>query len=284
MRLSRLLLALLMAVLCPAAAFALEGGGWTVRPGEWYTEVGAARASAGAQFLTDARDVAIPNNGRFQQVLLRSYSEIGWKKNASLLLDIPFETRSWRLQRQTSSVSGISDVTVGLRVRLRDDAPGLILDLGWRAPLGYDKNVFPSLGDGRQKLYTSINGGVKLPGLPGFAQASRGILFVSEDGVVFSQTTADAAVWLGPNVLFGGRYADQVAWNSASEVRPLPTLYAAGPVMVVRIDDRMDLSVAAMRRLYGRNSLEGTQITVALGMKQTKLGPLQGFLGVKKHP
>lgn len=267
----------------PAVAFALDGGGWTVGKGEWYSEASAARAYANGTFFVDGRDGAIQPAGRFQQVEVRSYNEIGWRKNLALILELPFTTNTWRFNRQTASISGLSDLRLGLRVRLRDDAPGLVLEGGWRAPLGYDKNVFPRLGDGRQKAWGSLHGGLRLPFAPGFVQASRGFLFVSEEGTLYSTTSVDAGLWFGSNVLLAGRYADQLGWNATQEGQTLETFYAAGPLLMVRIDDHLDLSMGAMRRLAGRNTLEGTQIYVALGMKQSKLTPMQGFLGTKLH-
>lgn len=282
---SRLLLSASLLLSLPAAAHALDGGGWTVHPHEWYSEFSGARTSASSHFLIDGRDQALPpaGTGRFQQFEVHSYNEIGWKRNVSLLLDIPFVNRSWRQDQTTVTVSGLSDMRLGLRVRLREDAPGLVLEGGWRAPLGYDHRLFPSLGDGRQKAWVSLHGGLHLPYVPAFIQASRGFLYIGEDALLLSQTTVDGGMWIGSNVLVGGRYADQLGWNGAQSRRTLETYYAAGPLVLVRVDDHMDLSFGAMRNWYGRNSLEATQFYAALGLKQSKLNPLQGFLGSKLH-
>lgn len=282
---SRLLLSASLLLASPAAAHALDGGGWTVHPHEWYSEFSASRVYANAIFLPDSRDQALAPNGtgRFQQFQVRSYNEIGWKRNASILLDVPFIDRTWRLDQTTQGVAGLSDLRLGLRVRLREDGPGLILEGGWQAPLGYDRNVFPALGDGRQKAWIGLNGGLRLPYMPAFVQASRGFLYIGSDAVLVSRTTVDGGLWLGSSVLVGGRYADQLGWNAAQTGRTLPTYYVAGPLLLVRIDDHMDVSVGAMKNLYGRNSLEGTEFYAALGLKQSKLNPLQGFLGSKLH-
>ena len=282
---SRILLSASLLLSLPAVAHAFDGGGWTVHPHEWYSEFSASRTYANAIFLPDARDQAIPpaGTGRFQQFEVHSYNEIGWRRNVSLLLDVPFVDRTWRLDQTTLGVSGLSDMRLGLRVRLREDAPGLILEGGWRAPLGYDQAVFPRLGDGRQKAWVALHGGYVLPNVPAFVQASRGFLYIGTDAVLLSQTTVDGGFWIGSNVLVGGRYADQLGWNAAQSARTLETYYTAGPFLLMRVEDHMDVSIGAMRNLYGRNSLEGTQVYAALGLKQSKLNPLQGFLGSKLH-
>ena len=277
---STILLFASLGIALPAAASA---GGWTVHPHEWYSEFSGSRVYSSAFFLDDRRDAPLPDGGRFQQFTVDSYNEIGWKKNVSLVLDVPFLTQTLRAGTETATIAGLGDLTLGARVRLRDDGPGLILDAGWVAPLGYDHNVFPRLGDGRQKAYTDLAGGLSLPYVRGFIEASRGFLFIGQDGNLYSQTSADGGVWVSKSVLVGGSYFDNRAWNSSAANQSLGDFYRAGPLLLVRVDDHMDVSVGAVRNVSGRNALEGTQIYMAIGMKQTKLNPLQGFLGTKRH-
>jgi hypothetical protein len=281
----RLLLPLLVTLSCSAPAHAFDGGAWTVSPGEWYSEVSGRRVYANSQFLADGRNAAIPREGRFQEFQLYSYSELGWKKNMSFMLGLPLVNRTVRFYEDSRSITGLGDARLGLRMRLREDNPGFILDGGWHAPLAYNKNVVPSVGDGRQKFWGALNAGTRLPYVSGFAQASRGFYFVSEDGDLFSMTSADAGVWIGRRVLLGGHYSDFVALNSADEISRLATVHRAGAALLVRVDDRLDISIGATRALFGRNSaLETMQFQVALGFKQTKLNPLQGFLGTLLKP
>jgi len=280
----RLLLPLLVSSILPAAAHAFDGGAWTVSPGEWYSEVTGMRSYASSRFLVDNRNEALPNGGRFQQFEAVSYNEIGWLDNVSFALGIPFINRSERDFSGTRTISGISDFQLGLRFRLKPEQPGLIFDVGWLAPSGYNKNLDPRLGDGRQKLYGDLHVGTRLPVIPGFVQASRGFHFISEDGELYWRTRVEAAAWLGQRVLLGGRYADHLALQSANEISRLGQAYRAGPVMLVRLDDRLDLAAGAERQLFGRNVLEGTRYYVTLGFKQTKLNALQGFLGASPKP
>jgi len=280
----RLLLTLLASLTMPLAAHAFDGGAWTVAPGEWYSEVTGTRHYASSRFLVDARNQALPDGGRFQQFEAESYNEIGWLDNVSFALGIPFINRSVRQDAGTRTISGISDFQVGLRFRLKADNPGLVFDAGWLAPSGYNKNLDPRLGDGRHKLYGAIHGGTRLPVIPGFVQAARGFYFISEDGELYWRTRVEAAAWLGRKFLIGGRYADQAPINSANEVSRLGHAYRAGPVLLVRFDDRLDLAAGADRQLFGRNVLEGTRFYVTLGFKQTKLNALQGFLGASPKP
>ncbi len=268
----------------PVSAFALDGGAWTVSPGEWYSEVSASRLYASSRFLADSRNAALPAQGRFQQFDAVSYSEIGWLKDLSFALAVPFSSRSVRRGSGTETVSGLSDLEIGLRYRLRPDAPGLVFEGAWQAPAGYNKYLDPRLGDGRQKFFGAIHAGTRLPGVPGFVQASRGFFFVSEDGELYWRTRVEAGVWVGSRVLVGGRYADEAPLSSANEIATLGHAYRAGSVLLVRLDDQFDLSAGADRQVAGRNVLEGTRFHVTLGFKQTKLNPMQGFLGGSRKP
>ena len=285
MRLSgRTLLPLIVMLSCAAPAFAFDGGAWTVSPGEWYSEVSGRRIYANSMFYSDARNGSIPFEGRFQEFQLYSYNEIGWKKNTSVVLGIPFINRTLRSFDDARTITGLADARLGLRMRLRDDNPGFLLDLTWIAPLGYNKNLAPRLGDGRQKLSGALNAGTRLPFVPGFVQGSRGVYFISEDGLLYSRTSVDAGVWLTRRILLAGHYGDFVPINSAVEISNLGSSYDAGAALLFRVDERLDISIGMTRDLFGRNSLETTQFQVALGFKQTKLNPMQGFLGTLQKP
>ena len=154
----------------------------------------------------------------------------------------------------------------------------------WLAPLGYNKNVFPRLGDGRHKVYGALQAGARIPGVPAFVQGGKGFLFVSEDGLTYSLSHVDLGAWFGSTLLIGARYADRVAWNAGTQLGKLDDSYQAGPVITVRVDDRLSVTAGAMRDWYGRNSLGTDEVYIAVGFQQNGPGPLQGFLGGHPRP
>lgn len=275
---------LFVLLLLPAAARAFDGGAWTVSPGEWYSEVSATRTYAASRFFADGRDGALPNEGRFQLFEATSYSELGWRKNASIMLAIPFTSLAVRDRQESATVAGLSDFVAGVRVRLKDDKPAFVFDGGWIAPAGYNKNLSPRLGDGRHKFFGSMHAGLPLPFFPGFVQAARGFYFITEDGELYWRTRVEAGGWIGSKVLIGLRYADQAPLSVAGEISTFPHTYRAGASATVRVDDRMDISVGADRQFFGRNALDGTQFQVVLGFKRTKLTSMQGHLGGSLGP
>jgi hypothetical protein len=280
----RLLFASLFLTLLPAAAHAVDGGAWTLGRGEWYSQISGDRGFSNAQFLLDARDEALPFGRHIQSRAIDSYNEIGWKKNVSLALDLPFRSTTFSGGREELSVSGLSDLSAGLRFRLRDGTPAMVFDIGWKAPLGYEKDLVPALGNGRQEGFGSLNIGFPIRRVSGFAQASRGFRFVGQDGILLATTTADIAFWLGSRVMLGARYADVTRISSPQGSTDAGATYTAGPVLVVRVDDRADLTVGSFHDWAGRGTLRQNDVYVALSFKQSKLNRLQGFLGTQKRP
>lgn len=283
MRLAKHLLFTTMALgaMAPAAR-AFDGGAWSLSKGEWYSEVRGGRGTANAYFLDDGRDAPLPGSGRTQSFTLTSYNEIGWKKNLSFTVNLPFESNQTRSGAETASVTGLSDLMLGLRLRLKDTQPGLVLDAGWKAPLGYEKDLPPTLGNGRQEFFGAAHIGVELPWINGFVQAARGLRLVQEDGDVRVATSADLAGWVGERVLLGARYFDEGVWTSTSPVEQAPHSYAAGPVLLVRMDEKVDLSTGSFYRWAGRNVDKTLEVYVAVSFRQTKLNRLEGFLGSSK--
>ena len=97
------------------------------------------------------------------------------------------------------------------------------------------------------------------------------------------RASADAGFWLTPSILVGGR------WNGAvnlghGDFMPAQNIQLAGPVVLWRVDDRLDLQVGSWSTAMAKNSLHYDQVYVTLAFKQTRLNRLQGFLGGTKAP
>jgi hypothetical protein len=65
---------------------------------------------------------------------------------------------------------------------------------------------------------------------------------------------------------------------------PAQNIQLLGPVLVWRVDDRLDLVAGSWSTAMAKNALHYDQVYVALAFKQTKLNRLQGFLGGTKAP
>ena len=71
---------------------------------------------------------------------------------------------------------------------------------------------------------------------------------------------------------------------SHGDLSPERTLHLAGPVLVWRVDDRLDLAAGSWSTAMAKNALHYDQVYVAVAFKQTRLNRLQGFLGGTTAP
>ncbi|MBI1797122.1 MAG: hypothetical protein HY076_06775 [Candidatus Eisenbacteria bacterium] len=91
-------------------------------------------------------------------------------------------------------------------------------------------------------------------------------------------TSADLGLWVSRTVLVGGRYRGV---NTLSE-GPLfreTNQQLAGPIVLVRVDDRLDMLAGSWSTASGKNALHYDQFYVSVAFHQTKLNRLQGFSG-----
>jgi hypothetical protein len=95
--------------------------------------------------------------------------------------------------------------------------------------------------------------------------------------------SADLGLWLTPSLLLGARYSGLMTL-SHGDLYPERTRHLAGPVLVWRVDDRLDLTAGSWSTAKASNTLHYDQVYVALTFKQTRLNRLQGFLGGTKAP
>src|SRR5262249_51821984 len=88
---------------------------WALKPGEFYSEVGGEFFSA-RSFLRNSDSKRAPLFGAIEQRSVRSHNEIGWKKRASVWLDVPFVSRTYASDLATSgsrTSTGLGDFDLG---------------------------------------------------------------------------------------------------------------------------------------------------------------------------
>jgi len=309
--LSALILSTLVSIglSCPVHA-----GPWLPAPGEYYTELRGGLFSADSYHNLDGDRVSFP--GKWEQRSVLSYTEMGWKKKISFVLAAPLVSSTVRVDDAVLTRTALGDLLVGFRYRLRQGPSALALEFDWSTPLGYSRQT-PLIGDGLQQLSLSALYGTAL-GKRGFLQAGAGYGYrffsitrkkhdfkdaagVSLDpqpltesadrwGMPFT-ASADLGFWVTRTLLVGGRYSgtmttshgDLYPWEGGDWL-PHADIHLAGPVLVYRVDDRLDLVAGSWSTAMAKNWVHFDQAYVALVFKQTKLNRLQGFLGSAKNP
>lgn len=291
--LSALSLTALLALAVPPAA---DAGPWLPPPGDHYSEIRGSLWAADSYF--DENGDRSRSTLRTQNVGTTFYNELGWKKNLSAVIAVPFEsyTLSDRSVNQDRTSTGLSNLLFGLRWGLQQGGSALALELDWQAPLGYDR---------RESLLGGLTGG--LPQLSGsllfgrgfgrsvFLQAGAGYAYrflsiVPKQDTPPAETTrmtvplsADLGWWIGRSLLIGGRYQGQVTAGHG-ELLPPQDVHLVGPVLVWRVDERLDLQAGTLTTAVGKSYPHFDQAYVAIAFKQTRLNRLQGFLGGSKNP
>ncbi|MGH7730360.1 MAG: hypothetical protein ACRENJ_03830 [Candidatus Eiseniibacteriota bacterium] len=283
-----------------ASAPPTVAGPWGLPSGDWYANLEGSTFTSdtfhGEGFRSDTGLIV-------QERALRTVVEVGWKKRMTLVFGLPVLSVTRRDARVQGTATGFQDVSVGMRYNLLDGESAIAVELDWSAPAGYNRNLDTlglALGDGRQELNLQITGGTGFaPG--GFFQWSLGHsyrylgfgkqsdeLVVTDPGhpakYLWSRhvtASADLGLWVGPSFLIGGRYRGKVAISSGLLVEESDT-HLAGPLLLYRFDDRMDMFAGSWSTAAGRNTLHFDQVYVGFAFRHTKLNRLQGFLGGKQ--
>jgi hypothetical protein len=300
---------ILTLLLVPTAFRSAQAGPWLPAPGEYYAELRGSLFSAEDYHNADGDRVAL--GGKWEERSLRALVELGWKKHLSFVMSAPFVSATQRYETGDRTSTGLEDMQIGLRCGLHQGRSALAAELGWQGPLGYDRgsSVFgdPLRDGGLEQLSLMLSCGTPIA-KRGFLQlgAGGGYRFLSltgkgkhvtdpadPEGPVIDeakerwgvpvQASADLGLWLSRNLLVGGRYAGTIT-ASHGNLYPERTVHLAGPVLLYRVDDRLDLMAGSWSTAMAENALHYDQVYVSVAFKSTKLNRAQGFLGGLKTP
>ncbi len=127
-----------LAAFAVAATFATAAvaGPYGPAPGEYYSELSGSVFSAGTLYDDLGNRQAI--GGLYEQRVLSSFSEIGWKKHWSLRLGLPLVSRTLRanVPPVSSTSTGLGDLLFGLKNIGHIGHTPVALQLTWTAPMG----------------------------------------------------------------------------------------------------------------------------------------------------
>lgn len=295
MSLRRFHLAALAALAISAgSAAAAVAGPWALAPGEYYTELQGSFFSSGTYY--DDNGDRQPLGGLAEQRALTSYTELGWKKRWSIQMELPALSNTVRDGATNPTSTGFGDLSLGLRYNLHNKASATSIQVGWRAPSGYNSNLEPGLGSGLQRFSGSVEAGWALK-KNGFFQGGAGF---ARDFLVFGSRSTDPndseaertwsnhllldgalGLWFG-NLLVAGQYEGEVAGATGLDTKT--TSHLLGSKLIYRVDERIDAFAGTWHSPGGKNVLHVDQYYAGVAWKVTKLNRMQGFLGGSKRP
>lgn len=302
---------ILLAALTLALPHAATAGAWLLAPGDHYSTLGGSYFSADSYHDSNGDRWQLRGGGLHEEKALFSYNEFGWKKGRTFLLGFPLVSVTRRFGSATAdstrTETGFGDLLLGVRWKLTGGAQALSLETDWIPPLGYNRNISPRLGDGAASLLGKLDYGAPI-GKAGFFELEGGYRLYTEKLAPTDQMLAGATVafWLGKSLLLSGRYAGQFGASSAdtlyrglivktpqgrvwsnSDAQNYTTTdevstQTVSPMLLYRLDEHLDLMAGSSHTLSAKNALHVDRVYVALALRQTKLGPLQGFMGGRR--
>ncbi len=197
-----------MAAACGAVAVlsvvsAAHAGPWGLPRGEFYTELTGHFFSSNTYLDKDGTRLSF--DAAFEERALTSHTEIGWKKNTTFVMELPFVGRTVAPHAQglpSFEYSGLGDIGLGLRFSLAQGAMPMAIEVGWTAPMGTNRNLFPG---------SSGSGGTDPTSWP--TQAYEPL---ATDSSAFFNTGLQS---LGARFDIGGGLRDNLFWSAGAGYR-----------------------------------------------------------------
>lgn len=320
MRFRYLLTSSCLAALAASSPTVGNAGPWIPAPKEYSSEVRVSLFSANDFHFANGGRREFAGGGHLDERKLTLWNELGWKKNMSAVIALPILNVSRTLGDGTSmTATGAGDLLLGLRYRLLGRGAGsrsvMSLEVGWKAPLGYDAGVrhnrarlvqldttivesyapwdsanvvrqlaAPRLGEGQQDLQGVLLFGLALPQWNGFVQGTAGYRYRFDEPNDQIVLGAGLGWWLTKRLLISGHYDGTVAMNEDEFEADGYQEQLVGPRLTVRVDDRFDMFAGSMHSAGAENAPHKDQVYVGFTMKQTGLDRYQGFLGGTRTP
>jgi hypothetical protein len=261
-----------------------RAGAWLPGHGEFYTEIRGRLFSSDSYRNVDGERV--PLGGVYEQRDLISYSEFGWWKRGTFVLGLPATSVTLRDESGAfeDTETGLADMVVGIRVGLLEGENVLSVEADWKAPLLYDEDLTPSLGDGQEDWTGLLLFGRSIPQVNGFVDLAGGYRYRTQEPADQIVMRADAGFWVGSSLLLTGRYSGAIASGDGETPQDAETVHRVGPEIRWRVDDFLDVFAGSMHSASGENVLHADEFFVGIAARKTSLNRLQGYLGGTRRP
>jgi len=128
---------------CLAFTTPAQASPWVLRPGEFYSELNGGFFSTDTYYRNEDQE-RVFLGGKFEQRMLSTHNELGWKPNFMVWLDLALVERTFAADGDSSaSTTGLGDIGLGVRYRFRGGYTPMAIELGWTAPMGTNRHLFP---------------------------------------------------------------------------------------------------------------------------------------------
>ena len=207
MSLRRSFAALLVASALPFATAAVAATPWGLAPGDFYSELSGSFYSSQDFFNDNEKRQQL--GGRLDERVVRSHNEFGWRKWATLTLDMPFVSRTFTPATGPGvNSTGLGDIGLGMRIPMHIASTAIAVELGVTLPAGTNRALFP--------------GTTGAGGMDGGSLLDRTYVPLRDTSTFFSQGLTTGHVTLG----VGGGFGKRAFWALAGGFRS--TFLSAG--------------------------------------------------------
>src|SRR5262249_1612114 len=297
-------LALLVAAALAAPGREASAGAWSLARGEYYTELSGSQYVTQTTYDGEGDRIPFPSPWKLQHLGGSWRTQLGWRKSLNLLFSVTgisvagFEGPAALVPTET----GLSVFELALHYRLANGDRALALEGLWQAPAGYDRGLSRGLGDGRQQFSALLHGGSVL-GSRAYFEASGGASYrfhklgSPDDAAnadprkttnVYADFGAEAGFWVGqgggnrrplPGRILGSTTGVGDAGN-VHYVGPMvitgddqldQSVHLAGPMLLYRLDERIDVLAGSYSTAAGKNTLHFDQVYIAFAFKHSQL-------------
>jgi hypothetical protein len=290
-----------LVLVSPASA-----GPWSLAKGQSWTMLQGGFYSSDIYHDQNGDRHALAGGGLLEQRSVTWAGELGWRKKVSFVYSIPFVSITRRLADDSGpneanwlpTATGFGDGIFGFKYNLKNGRTAMALELDWKAPLGYERNPTyfgndsidinvakqlnaPRQGEGQQDVSIALHVGTAI-GSRGFVQGMGGYKYRFEDPSDQIVLAGDVGLWMGKTWLLGGMYRGQLASTGPNPTRDAD-LHRVGPVLLYRVDDRLDLFARSLHTASAKNAIHTDEIFVGLAFRgKSSLGRQQGYMGNTK--
>lgn len=181
-------LALFATLLLGLLAVDASAQAWTQSKGSAYIKLSHGRATAAEQYRFDGETIPYADNVDGDAFFDRSfylYGEYGLTNDLTLVAVLPYKSVRVLDAAFEYETSGLGSVMLGVRQNLKDwlsiraENHALSANVLATLPTGYTRNFSPSIGTGQVDVQATVNYGLSLYPIPGYAQAGLGYRYRS---------------------------------------------------------------------------------------------------------
>lgn len=119
---------------------------FVLQPGEYHSSLTGSVFSSHTWLDADGGRAQL--DATLEERTLVSRTEFGWRKGASLWLELPMVSRTWVDSGDDVTSTGLGELGFGTRIALRKGTSPVALSLGWTAPLGTNRRLVPGTTGG----------------------------------------------------------------------------------------------------------------------------------------